>query len=245
MSFFNSFCQTKKASDKKQPLVRKIIATYSKIQIFENEYEKSSLDEYQDSIKKYNYCLFQFLSDKKFSKLNKSDFKIIVEQTEIKINVSDDNRLVLVSWHVFDLYPIRMCSNVMFFDGKTKIISLNGTDNNDFGDNIQNDRIYQITLKDNPFYILIGSNKCGNLCIQEMASMYSISNGSIVKCVNSFSDGINYLTDIQFDYLINNEMKLEPNFQIRNNELISPIFNEDRTKIVGSKRFKIIATKNK
>lgn len=243
MTFFNSFCQTKKVSNKEQLLVRNIISTYSKIQIFENKYEKSSLDEYQDSINKYNYCLFQFLSDKNFIKLNKSDFKRIVEKTEIKINVSDDNRLILISWHVFNLYPIPMCSNVMFFDGKAKIISLNGTENNDFGDNIQNDRIYKITLKNIPFYILIGSNKCGNLCVQEMASMYSISNERVVKCLNSFFDGENYLTDIQFDYLINSEMKIEPNFQIQNNQLICPIFNEYKTKIIGSKPFKIIATK--
>jgi hypothetical protein len=235
MMGFNSFCQT----GKEQLLVKKIISTYSKIQIFENEYEKSNSDEYQDSINQYNYRLFQFLSDKKFSKLNRSDLKRIVEKTQIIIKISNDNRLVLVSWHVFDFYPIPMCSNIVFFDGKVKLMSLNGTANNDFGDNIQNDTIYKITLKSKPFYILMGSNKCGNLCIQEMASMYSISNGNLVKCINSFFDGKNYLTDVQFDYLINSEMKIEPNFQIQNSQLIRPIFNEDKTKIVGSKRFTI------
>lgn len=213
-----------------------------KIQSFENKYAESNSDEYEDSVSIANDSLVQLFSDKRAAKLCQSDLKQIKGKTEIKIVVSDDKKLTVVSWCVFDSYEVPMCSNFIFYNGNTKAISLNGTGDNDFGDNIQNDKILQVKLKDKTCYILTGSNKCGNLCILEMASMYFISKGNITKCSNSFFDGKKYFADIQFDYLINDKMKVEPTFQIQGKKLVYPTFNEDNDRIIGSKGLEITCT---
>ena len=239
---FNSFSQESPVMTKKH-LVEEIILTYNKMQVFENKFEESNSDEYEDSITKENFYLVQLFSNKQFDVSDSSLLKRIREQTGIKIILSKDYSLVIVSWGAFNSYPIPLCSNLIFFKGKIKIISLNGTGTeNDFGDNIQIDTVCTIHIKARPYYILIGSNKCGNLCIEERASLYRISNGEIIKSSNSFFDGKKYFNDIRFNYLINDLTKVEPVFLVQNTSLISPLFNKDKTKVTGNKKYKIMET---
>lgn len=218
------------------PLVEKIISTYDTIQTFEKAIENSNNSDYEDSINYYNNLLFHCLSDKKFSELDETDLNSIKAKTSIKIVFNKDRKLMLVSWQVFYSYPTPMCSNLLFFNGEAKSISLNGTgDDNDFGDNIQYDRIYEVPLKHSINYVITGSNKCGNLCIQKEASLYSVSNGKLSKCENSFIDRGKRVTDVQFDFLINEYIKFDPNFKIENQEIICPVFNQEKTKMIGSK----------
>lgn len=222
-------------------LVEEIILTYNKMQVFENKIAENNLDEYEDSITKENFHLVQLFSNKQFNVLDSALLKRIRKLTGIKIILSRDNSLIIVSWGVFNSYPIPLYSNLVFLKGKIKIISLNGTGTeNDFGDNIQIDTVCIIHIKTMPYYILIGSNKCGNLCIEERASLYRISNGEIIKSSNSFFDGKKYFNDIRFNYLINDFTKVEPVFLVQNTSLISPLFNKDKTKVIGNKKYKII-----
>lgn len=229
------------SSNKANPLVEKIISTYDAIQTFEKVAESSNSSDYEDSINYHNNLLFHLLSDKKFSDLDESDFNRIESETSVKIVFNTDRRLMLVSWQVFNFYSTPMCSNLLFFNGEVKGISLNGAgDDNDFGENIQYDKIYEVPLKHNVVdYVITGSNKCGNLCIQKKASLYSIFNGKIYKCQNSFIDGEKHITDIQFDFLVNEYIKFDPTFKIENQEIIYPVFNEEKTKMIGSKIIKI------
>lgn len=220
-------------------LVNKIISAYKKIQLFENKFAGSNSDEYEDSISIANDALVKLFSKKSAGKLCKSDLLQIKANTGIKIVFSNDKKITVVSWRVFESYEIPMCSNFIFYNGTAKAVSLNGTEDSDFGDNIQNDKILQVKLKDKACYILTGSNKCGNLCILEMASLYFISNGSIKKCSNSFFDGKKYFDDVQFDYLINEKMKVEPSFKIQAKKLVYPTFNADNDIIVGSNGLEI------
>lgn len=218
-----------------------IITTYNKIQVLDSAYRFNNLDEYEDSISKTNYSLVQLLLDKNFSRLSKSDVNVIKEKTEIKFLYSKDKRVLLLSWCVFASYQIPLCSDIVFFDGTSKIIALNGTgEDNDFGENIQIDSIYQIKLKNKFFYIMAGSNKCGNLCITQNASLYSVIKGRIVNCSRSFFDGKNYFDNVQFDYLVNENIKTFPTFKIEKLQLICPRFNKSKTKVIGSQKYSII-----
>lgn len=236
---FTCLGQVKKTISKNTELTKKILVTYKKIQRFENKYEESNSDNYEDSINKYNYIFSNLLSNPQFIKLDYSDLKTIAEKSGMKISLSKDQKLKIVSWQVFESSPTPMCSNLILFDMKSKILSLNGTGDKDFGDNIQNDTIIDIVIKNKPYYILIGSNKCGNLCIQELASLYSIFNGKLTKCSKVFFDGKEYSDDVTFDYLINENIKTEPSFQIDNLKLISPVLNNSRTQIIGTKKYQI------
>jgi hypothetical protein len=229
-----TFSQSSKYVFNKQSLVEKIISVYKTIEAFENKYAGGRADNYEDSLNIANYSLMQLFSDKWAAKLSESDFKQIKAKTEIKILFSADNKITVISWCIFKSYQTPMCSNLIFYNGKTKVVSLNGAGDNDFGENVQTDKIFQVKFNDKTCYILTASNKCGNLCVQEMASLYFISNENIKKCSDSFFDGKKYFSDIQFDYLINDKIKVEPAFKIQGKRLVYPKFNKRNDKIMGS-----------
>lgn len=241
---FKGFSQNISITTPKQ-LVEEIILSYNKIQILENRFEESKSDEYEDSITKENFYLVKLFSNKQLDMSDNSLLKRIKNNTDIKIILSKDNNIVIASWVVFNSYPIPLCSNLVFFKQEMKIISLNGTGTeNDFGDNFQIDTVLTTNIKSRPYYIFIGYNKCGDLCIEERASLYRIKNDKeIIKSINSFFDGKKYFDDIHFDYLINEFTKTEPSFILLNTSLISPIFNKDKTKVIGQKKYRIIGSR--
>lgn len=229
----NTFSQNSEYIYNKQSLVEKIISVYKTIETFENKYAGGRVDKYEDSLNIANYYLMQLFSDKWAAKLSDSDFKQIKANTEIKILFSMDMKVAVITWSIFNSYQIPMCSNIIFYNGNTMAVSLNGAGDSDFGENVQTDKILQIKLNDKTCYILTGSNKCGNLCIQEIASLYYISYGNIKKCSNSFFNGKKYFSDIKFDYQINDKIKVEPEFKIQGNSLVYPKFNKGNDKIIG------------
>jgi hypothetical protein len=242
---FSCLGQVKKIVSKNDLIIRNILDSYKKIQIFERKNEEVNSGNYEDSINKYNYVFSNLLLSPQFRKLGNVDLKETAEKSGLKITTSKDKKLKVVSWQVFEFSPTPMCSNLMLFDNKSQIISLNGTSEKDFGENIQNDTIIDLRIKNKPYYILIGSNKCGSLCIQELASLYSIVDGKLIKCSKAFFDGNRYSDDIEFDYLINENLKNEPSFKIDKLELISPVFNDSKTEIIGTKKYQISSSLKK
>lgn len=229
----------KKVFVKRSGLINRILLAYNRIEEFEDE--KTNSDKYADSIRKYNNILSFIFSSPEFKGLKKSDLKKIEDSTEIKILSSTDKKLKVVSWCIFDFYPTPLCSSIIVPNNtiKSKIISFNENGNNDFGNNVQIDTIVEMTSKGVAYYFLFGSNKCGNLCIQRIASGYSTYDGYVKKCSKVFYDDKNYFDDVEFNYLLSEKIKSEPTFQIRSNKLICPLFNDDRTKEISSKAYKI------
>ncbi len=232
----------KKVFVKSFALINRIFIAYSRMEKFEDLDENTNSNNYADSIRRYNNILSFIFSSPEFKDLKKADLNKIEDSTEIKILVSADKKLKVVSWCIFDFYPTPLCSSIMVPNGiiKSKIISFNENSKMDFGNNVQIDTIVEITSKRIPYYFLFGSNKCGNLCVQRIASGYSIFDGSIRKCSNIFYDGKNYFDDVEFNYLLSEKIKPDPTFQIQSKQLICPFFNDDRTKETGSKSYKIL-----
>jgi hypothetical protein len=223
----------------KKIFVENIISTYIKIKDFERKYDELDLHEYEDSIMIYNLHLSEFFLNKKIIKLSIDEAKTIKENTEIEIVFSGDKKLQLVSWGVFSFFPIPLCTSLLIYGGRAEIISLNGTLLNDFGYNIQYEKIHDFKFNNRSYYLLTGSNKCVNLCIEKIMSMYFIHDGKMTKCVNSFIDGKKSMNDLMFDYLINQYTKSQPAFQIQGKSIICPIFNSAKTKVIGNKKIRI------
>ncbi len=221
-------------------LLKRIISTDNQIQKFETKYETSHSEHYEDYIRKYNYQLSRLLLKIGREMHNKNFLHQIAKKTDIKYCKSKDDVLTIFSWSVFNSIPNPSCSNVAFIGSKPIMLSMNGTVNNDFGQNIQIDTIIDIRAESKFDYLLIGSNKCDNLCVQQIASVYSISHSNLSKCDSAFYDGQEYLNDLEFDYLLNNLIKTEPHFEKNDNSIKCPIFNDDRTKLIKNKIYKIV-----
>ena len=238
----NSFAQKK--SRENSIFIKRLLMTYNKVQKFDLLFEKTETEKIVDSIQKYNRTLTSMFLSSGFCLLKDSDLSKISKLTDIRICNSQDKKLKVVSWCVFFSQPNPSCSSIAFYNGHlAKKISINENSDDDFGDNVQTDTVVDVLLKGRVYYVLSGSNKCGNLCIQNMASIYSVSNGSIVKCSHFFYDGKDYLDDVEFNYVLNDEIENEPSFRIENGELICPVFNETRIKQIGSKKYKITPDK--
>jgi hypothetical protein len=240
----NSFGQ--KRTWKDSDFIKKFLITYNLVQKFDLLFEKSGTEKMVDSIKKYNRILTSMFLSSEFGLLTDSDLSEISKLTDVNICNSQDKRLKVISWCVFLSQPNPTCSSIVFYNGNlAKKISINQNDDGDFGNNVQNDTVIDFLFKGNVYYVLFGVNKCGNLCIQKMASIYSVLNGSIVKCLRAFYDGKDYLDDAEFNYVLNDEIRNEPSFRIEKRELVCPVFNDRRTKQIGEKRYKILFDKRR
>jgi hypothetical protein len=227
-------------TQKKHFVLNRIVKCFNQIRIFEDSSQNNFSSHFDDSIDEYNSKLLSYINSTEFSNLSNSELQEISHATEIKISYSRDSGLKVVSWCAFSFAPSPTCSNVAVFKrGKTPTTSVNNNSEVDFGINIQVDTIIKEKYKDKPYYILIGSNKCGNLCIQEIASIYSISGGKLVKHFHAFYDGNYFLNDLKFDYILNDQIAKEPYFMIVNGAIICPVFNERKTKVISRKRYNI------
>jgi len=236
---FTCLAQMTKSKINKSAWVNKILECYKKKEIFEYKYEKRNSDNYVDSINKYNYALSSLLSSSYVRKLSYPELRTIAKKTTLKLIISKDLNLRILSWKAFEFSPTQMCSNLMLFADKSKLISLNGAGDQDFGENIQFNKIIDLKIKNKTYYLVIGANQCGNLCIQKLATIYSIVKDDLIKCTRTFFDGNVYSDKIEFNYLINDKLKNEPIFRVNNLELLTPIFNEYKTQILGTKKYQI------
>jgi len=235
ISFTNTYGQQKSTS-----LVNKIIYTWSKVSDFNTQSINvlDTSDDIEDSLTKYNTTLSLLISSSEFSFLNSSDLQKIIDSTDIKVIISKDAKLKAISWMINNDLPEPTCCNVFILGTrKPQIISIGGTTGQDFGINVQLNKIIDVSLKNKTFYLLIGSNKCGNLCIEKLASLYVVSDSLIVKCPKAFLSGTKYLDEVKFEYSLNGEK--EPSFHVINTKLISPIFDRNKEKIVGNKVYEI------
>lgn len=234
----SGFCQN--TIKKENPFLNRIVACFNQMRVFEGMAQKKPSINFQDSIIKYNRKLISYLSNSTISKLDSSQLLEMSQRTEIRSLKSQDGKLRVVSWCAFIFSNSPMCSNMALIkNAKPAYISINSYGDNDFGNNIEIDTIFEKKYENKFYYILLGSNKCGNLCIQETASVYSIEGNKFVKRTHVLFDGTNFFDDAKFDYFINNKIEGEPSFKIVDGELISPVFNEDKTKIISSKKYKI------
>lgn len=217
-----------------------VILIDQRIQDFESTPDTSSTVSFEDSIKRYNSILLRIISSSEFRLLRESDLQKISDLSNLQISKSRDRKLIVVSWCVFNQYPSPSCSRVLIAGKTSEIISSNGSDGDEFGDNVQNDSIVQLFSSDGKSsYVLLGSNKCGNLCIHQMASVYNVNKGKIFKRTKVFYDGKISIDDVEFDYLINDQIKIEPRFTVKDNILTSPLFKADKSGVEGKKSYKI------
>jgi hypothetical protein len=223
-------------------IVDKLLSACRSLAQFERLRENDPVRYGADSIFVYNKAIADIITNAGFRQLGVSDLKRISDSSKIEILSSKDRKLQIFSWEAENPYPTPpMCSNIAIIDDKTThVISLNGTGDNDFADNLSIDTIIQLSGSVKTGYLLIGSNKCGNLCEQSEASVYSILNNELKKNPGAFLCSGQYFDDVEFHYLINDKISSEPRFQINDLELTCPLFSGDRTKQSGVKKYKII-----
>ncbi len=238
---FNGFCQEKHQNKINADVINHFFTTYNSMRNFEYKYAENASSDLENSIIEYNSKLCTIIKSPEFSSLDDEAIKKIADSTEAKFIKSNDNKLKMFSWGVFESLQIPFYSNLLMSNNtRSNMISRNSNDNNDFGENVQYDSIIDITIQNKSYYVLLGSNKCGNLCLYKTASVYSIIDFAIVKCINVFFDGKNYLSDIKFDYLINENIKAEPAFSLKNNQIECPVFNNDKTRLTGTVLYNLI-----
>ena len=225
-----------------QPVSRsakKILDTYSRLFEFDNAYDglKENL---VDSIDKYNDSLISLISAPAFGLLKPADYNAISRTKDINILFSQDKKLMVVSWRMLINIPHQECINILWIGGKaTKISSIEADSKEEYESSVQVNKIVDFNLPGRIYYLLMGSNRIGNLDILEMISAFYISSNFRLKPASIFYDGKKYNQVLGFDYIFNVDIKEEPSFLIKGDELIFPVFNEYRTKAIGSKRYKI------
>jgi hypothetical protein len=221
----------------KSRLVKEILKTYRKLFEFDNTYDGLKED-IGDSVDRYNRALILLISAPAFGLLKDSDYKSISKSTGLIIQFSQDKKILLVSWRVLVNLPHQSCFNILWITGKaTSVSSMKADSDNQFENSVQVDNIIDFNLGGKTYYILTGSNRCGILCIQEMISSFNIGNHGKLDLASIFYDGKKYNQELGFDYVLNEEIKGEPEFLINGDGLTCPLFNEHRTKVVGSKRY--------
>ena len=219
--------------------VKEILETYKKLFEFDKSYDGLK-ENVGDSIEKYNRALILLISAPAFGLLKGSDYNIISKSTDITIQFSQDKKLMLVSWSTLFYLPHQVCFNILWIDGKaTNISSMKVDSDGDYENYVQVNKIVDFNLRGRVYYIFMGSNRCGNLCIQEMISAFYIGINSKLNPAGIFYDGKKCNQELGFDYILNEDTKEEPAFLIKEDELICPIFNEHRTKVTGSRKYKI------
>jgi hypothetical protein len=227
----------------KDRFLTKVFAVYHQINVFEDKFEATHSLHYQDSAIKYNDSLLELLSSENLGSLSLLEQRKLKDSTKITISQSKDQKITVLSWCIFNKSPTAMCSNIAVAENvKPVVLSRNGS-TVDSGYNIQVDTIIKLVYKERPLYLLIGSNKCGNLCLDYLAALYSLNKGIITSKQEAFYDGKNYSDEVLFNYLINEKIKSEPKFQVKHNLLVCPIFSDDRTKKIGNKTYKIVGGK--
>lgn len=219
--------------------VKEILKTYNRLFEIDNTYDGLKEDVF-DSIDKYNGALISLISAPAFGLLKDSDYRTISKSTDIKIMFSQDKKLMLVSWRVLFNLPNPVCINILWIGGKaTKISSMEADSEEEYESNVQVNKIVDFNLWGKVYYILTGSNRCGNLCIQEVISAFYIGTHGKLNPAGIFYDGKKYKQKLGFNYILNVDTKEEPAFLIKGDELTCPVFNVERTKVIGSKRYKI------
>lgn len=215
--------------------VDSILVTYNRLEGFEKEFLTE--ESYEDSIFSANSNLIRlFLKFDRFS-LHDSIIEQIEAGSKISFAISEDRKCICVSWPVFNSYPTPMFSRIIFYEGQKKVLSQNGTGDNDFGENVDAYKVTLATNKGQTHCILLGSNKCGNICVRELAEAYLL--GSDIEESPLFFDGKRNVSRIEFDYLLNDHLDLLTSFEISNNTLLLPLFNFSKTKKVGVRKIKM------
>jgi hypothetical protein len=235
---FNGICQG--ITKEHHHLVNSIINYSSRMSVFEDSDAAAYSVRFDDSISKYNKKLKSVLSSSEFAVLGDYEQQEICRKAEITILTSRAKDLKIFSWSAFNFTSDHRCSSIAVFKGhKPVVISFHSDDESDFGVNVELDSMIELKYSGQTYYILIGSNKCGNICIKEVASVYSALDGKLSKRSKVFFDGEHYLDDVEFNYILNDQIKPEPNFKIENREIISPVFDERRARLISTKKYKI------
>jgi hypothetical protein len=230
------------AQQRAQPvsrLVKEILKTYRKLFEFDNTYDGLK-ENVGDSIDKYNSALISLISAPAFGVLKDSDYNSISKSTDIAIQFSQDKKLMVVSWRVLYNIPNQECINILWIGGKaTSANAMKVDTEEEFANNVQVEKIVDFNLRGRVYYLLMGSKRIGNLDILEMISAFYITNNDKFNPASIFYDGKKYYQELGFDYILNVDIKEEPSFLIKGDELTCPTFNEYRTIVTGSKRYKI------
>ncbi|HTE33504.1 MAG TPA: hypothetical protein VK666_24145 [Chryseolinea sp.] len=233
------FSQNEKGKAGDPSLSGKVIQAYMSIEKFEQKFEQSNQTEDQDSVISYNKIFSNLLLSPELRELNNIELKQLAKATGVKISLSKDKKLRILSWSILNLTANPPCNNIAIVDnGSSELIPANGNAE-EFGPSIQIDSISQV-IGQRGLYILMGSNKCALLCIRKTVSLYKLQEASISKVSRCFFDGKLYSDDVEFSYFMNEQQKAEPYFKIRDRKLLCPIFNEQKTRQVGVKDFSII-----
>ena len=236
------FTMSGKAQQMTRPgshLIKEIRETYKKL--IEFDYTYDGLNEaLGDSIEKYNATLISLISSPAFGVLKDSAYNAISKSTDIKILFSQDKKLVVVSWRILNNIPNQECINILWMGGKATGANAMKVDTEEkYANNVQITKIVDFNLGGKVYYLLMGSNRIGNLDILEMISAFYITNNGKFNPASIFSDGNKSYQELGFDYILNVDIKEEPAFLIKGDELTCPIFNGYRTKVTGYKKYKI------
>jgi hypothetical protein len=220
---------------------KKIQNTFNTIRHFESIYDSYGMDSVADSVVKYNSELEKELSSSKFGLLDSSDLKYIAKSTEININTSPNKNLMLVSWSVFVNQAIPACSNIIWINHLVpKKLSEDQEGESDFNGDVKFDKILDFNIHDSSYFVVLGTRKCGNLCIMNIIRAFSIGDKLSIKAAKIFYDGNRNFSEVEFSYILNIETRQEPVFRILKDRLICPTFNDTKTKVVGEKVYQIV-----
>jgi hypothetical protein len=223
------------------PLLDRVLATYAIVKQFNRQFLDKPDGMLEDSTAKYNSTLARLVADSGFAGLKDAEIQKIESSTGINILLSQDKRLKVAGWRWDNPSPTASyCSTVLLADGKeAKIIALNGGGDKDFGKDISYDTLIQFSSVGRTYYLLTGSNSCGGHCRSRLASIYTISDGKIIKCQGCFSDGKQHLDEIEYAYEDTPELSGDLSIHFYNGKLTVPLFNDRQTRVTGRKTYQI------
>src|SRR5215831_918232 len=120
--------------------IGKIISTYETIGDLYDQFEDKHSGDLVDSIFSYNDRLYNLILSTNPNEMTYRDWKKVQDSTDIKIVISQDKKLLIISWSVLYDLPNPSCSNIAILNKhKPQIISRHGSNEEKLGDNIQID----------------------------------------------------------------------------------------------------------
>jgi len=177
-----------------------------------------------DSVDNLNDVLKEQILKKNIKDINKK----CLERNGFMLYTIDN--ISILEWSTFEGTNFPRVTNVLFINGKSYDITPL------FDLRIESFKKY----KDG--YILIGSIKCGNLCITNKTISFKIINNTII--LNSFVDETSKKKEIVFNYYLNIEIKNNLSFKVKKDSIVCPLLNKDKTKVIGEKMYYIDTVSN-
>lgn len=170
----------------------------------------------------------------------------ITSKTDIRISKTRDKKLYFYSWDTgldnrIPNYNNLLCYNL---NGKKNVIQYSGFFNGkQVGENLAIDSIYNVIINNKVFYLIARSNKCSiGTCVYCTLTACEIVGDSLIYNVKLFHDSSICTDKLQFEYYINTYIENDLRFEVDEIKkcVYLPLFDLDKTKIIGRKQYSII-----